>query len=329
MARLAISLSSAIGFVGLTSASAATIEEIRWTTDNLGRTLVVVTSSQPIGPGSYRVSRVENPPRAVVAIAGITSPFVPSTLAVDDRNTYRMRIGHHPETSPPELHVVFDLTDKTVEVIELRHRENRLDIFLGLPDEPAPTSTPSATVAPSPWLTATPRPSPTRSATSTPLPSYPDRPAPPVLPTAGVRVTTPTDRADDAGTRSVSLATPTPGDDAPTAAHVIDLAASARGDGTTLLRITADGVLPEGCARFFEVADDPPRIVVTIRNVSAPGLDRSIDIDDPLLERIRLVHDAEVSLGELHLVLHLTDPEVSVTELKQLGPHLVLQLARP
>lgn len=103
--------------------------------------------------------------------------------------------------------------------------------------------------------------------------------------------------------------------------------ASLRNDGSTLLRITANGRIPQGIARTLEITDAPPRIILSLRGMSAPDLPRTIDIGDPNLARIRLVHDAETSEGELHLVLHLERPGVSVIELNQVGPHLVLQLA--
>jgi len=65
---------------------------------------------------------------------------------------------------------------------------------------------------------------------------------------------------------------------------------------------------------------------VTIRGVTAPDLPRSIEVDDPNITRIRLIHDPEIAEGELHLVLHLTRSGISVTELEQVGPHLVVLL---
>ena len=113
------------------------------------------------------------------------------------------------------------------------------------------------------------------------------------------------------------------------ASRAIDITASHRGDGSTLLRITADGRLKNASARFLEVEGDQPRIVLTIRGITAPDLPRSMEIDDPNIDRIRLVHDGETSEGELHLVLHLNDSQVGVAELKQVGPHLVVRLAVP
>ena len=72
---------------------------------------------------------------------------------------------------------------------------------------------------------------------------------------------------------------------------------------------------------------DPPRIILTIRAVSAPDIPRTIEIGDPNLKRIRLIHDAETSMGELHLVLHLTRIGISVAEVNQVGPNLVVRLS--
>ena len=108
---------------------------------------------------------------------------------------------------------------------------------------------------------------------------------------------------------------------------MVDISAGDRGDGSTLLRVTADRRLPVGCLRTLEVAGDEPRIIVTLRGVSAPDLPRSLDLDDPLLERVRLVHDAETVEGELHLVLYPAGGRVFVSETAQVGPHVVVQLA--
>jgi hypothetical protein len=77
------------------------------------------------------------------------------------------------------------------------------------------------------------------------------------------------------------------------------------------------------------VAGDPPRIVVTMRGVSAPDLPRAIEFDDVNLRRIRLIHDAETSEGELHMLLQPSQTGVAITEMKQLGQHLVVVLSPP
>jgi hypothetical protein len=73
----------------------------------------------------------------------------------------------------------------------------------------------------------------------------------------------------------------------------------------------------------------PPRLIVSIRSVSAPNLPRTIDAGGPNVDRIRLVHGADTTSGELHLVLQLTHPGVRVVDQRQVGENLVLQLALP
>jgi hypothetical protein len=191
-----------------------------------------------------------------------------------------------------------------------------------------PSATATATETPSATATALETPSATATTTPTATPStmatYPDRPAPPVLPVAPEPATATPEPPQPI--RPPVDATPTPDPDPATAEKVVDVTASCRGDGSTLLRITADGRIPQGDARYLEVSGDPPRVVVTIRGLSAPDLPRSIAIDDPNIERIRLIHDAETIDGELHLVLHLTRSQISVVTMQQVGPNLVIQL---
>ncbi|MGD8440542.1 MAG: hypothetical protein PVG53_08390, partial [Holophagae bacterium] len=93
--------------------------------------------------------------------------------------------------------------------------------------------------------------------------------------------------------------------------------------------ITADGRLPRGHARVMTMSGVPPRLIVSIRSVSAPNLPRTIDAGGPNVDRIRLVHGADTTSGELHLVLQLTHPGVRVVDQRQVGENLVLQLALP
>jgi hypothetical protein len=123
------------------------------------------------------------------------------------------------------------------------------------------------------------------------------------------------------------LATATPDPDPAIAGRLLEVTASSRGDGTTLLRMTADGKIPLGSSRFIAVAGEPARIIVTMRALRAPDLPRTFSLDDPLIDRVRLIHDAETRDGELHLVLHLLRADTEVVEMQQVGPHLVLLLA--
>jgi hypothetical protein len=309
-------------------AAANIVEAISWDHDSSGHTTITIVCASPIDPSSFRTFPVTDPPRAVVVLKGITKPVRPNVMTIDDRHVIQLRLNHHEDRSPPELNVILDLKNETTRVLDLQHNGRRLVAVIGLP--PLPTATPIhlSSPVPSPRPTRVPS-TPTAVISPTNTPSYPDRAAPPVLPptvATSAAVPSPTTASAHA---FLTFPSPTPALDPETATRVVDISASLRSDGSTLLRITANGRLPHGCARTLEIADQPPRIVLTIQGISAPDLPRTISIGDPNLDRIRLIHDAETSTGELHLVLQLERAGVSVIELKQVGPHLVLQLAAP
>ena len=335
-------------FGGVRWAISNTVSAIGWDVDSSGRTTVTIVCAEPVDPESFRSFPIPDPPRAVIVLEGITNKVEPGLLTIENRDILRVRLGHHPERPIPELHIVLDLQSDEVQILDIRHDGNRLIAEVGtlprmvatsIPIDSPMTSPPvpllpSPTTPPTPLpLTPTPSPTPfahtpTPSSTPSPTPTasqpFPDRPAPPILPPPS-REPSPYPTIEP--TRAPhDLATPTPDPDPVTATRIVDIATSLRGDGSTLLRITADGRLPQGCARTLEVNDDPPRIILTIRGVSAPSLSRTLAVGDTNLDRIRLIHDAETSEGELHLLLYLARAGVAVTAMNQVGPNLAVQL---
>jgi hypothetical protein len=331
---------SAVGLLIATAAitaRASTISAVSWDHDDSGRTIVTVIGAEPISDSVFRTYPLEDPPRAVIVISGISEPVDPDQLVVGDRNIDRIRTIHHPERRPRELLVVLDLTPAGAEILALRADGNRLIAIVGAPtDDPEPPAVlppagpPPTAADPAAVQTPTALPSPTSTTTPTavlvpPTPraietlSHPDRPAPPALPRS-------TETAIVDSAPAPYLATPAPIAERITASRAVDVSASHRSDGSSLILITADGDLPPACARTLAVAADPPRIVISITGITAPGLGRSIELDDPNIARIRLIHDAEIAAGELHLVLHLARPDVEVQEIKQVGPNLVVRI---
>lgn len=333
-------------FGGLRWAIPNTVSAIGWDVDSSGRTTVTIVCAEPIDLESFRSFHLLDPPRAVIVVEGITKKVEPGILTIDNLHIQRVRLGHHADRPTPELHVVLDLQSDEVQILDIRHDGDRLIAEVGtlpkmvatsIPIDSPMTSPPvplppSPTTSPTPLpLTPTPSPTPfahTPTPSSTPSPTasqpFPDRPAPPILPPPS-REPSPNPTIEP--TRAPQdLATPTPDPEPATATTIVDIATSLRGDGSTLLRITADGRLPQGCARTLAVNDDPPRIILTIRGVRAPSLPRTLEVGDTNLDRIRLIPDAETSEGELHLLLYLARTGVSATALNQVGPNLVVQL---
>jgi len=262
---------------------------LHWESDASGAVAITITTNADLSAGSYRSYTVPSPPRIVVVIRGISQPLQPATYQVGGRFLDRIRSGLHAERSPPELHLVFDVTDDNVKVLELGHSGPDLRVVVGPPR---------------------PRPIPTPAPTRTPTPTV-EAPRPPVEPTI------------------IAMPTPFQPSTESLTPRVISLTANPRGDASTLVLVTADGPLPEGCARIMEVAGDRARIILTLVGVSAPDLPRTLELGDPVVERVRLIHDAETAAGELHLVFYLRDPDVTVSDINQVGANLVLRLVAP
>lgn len=321
-----------------------TVRAVSWDHNAAANTILTIACSEPIDPASFRSYPVPDPPRTVVVLKDIGGPVEPDVLTIGDHNVERVRLGYKQDRSEPELHIVLDLRSDAVELLDLRLEGTRLYAELGVSPlavatpTPAPSPSPMPPVTPSPTSstlpTPTPSPAPTHTAAASPTPVPPvivPAAAPPRL-AAGDAESPPVSELGSAvagskpppGTTVAEAERPSTG-----AIRVVDIAAGPRGDGSTLLRITADRRLPQGCARILEVDHDPPRIVLSIRGASAPDLRRSLDFEDANLDRVRLVHDAETSTGELHLVLQLSRSGVTASEMNQVGRHLVIRLTPP
>jgi hypothetical protein len=345
---------------------AVTVDGLSWEHDAAGRTVVTVSCSSPVDPATIRSYPLADPPRAVVVLAGARSRLDRLELEIGDRFVQRVRLVAAGTTAAPELLVVLDLADTTARIVDLRPDEQRLRAIVA-DDGPAPTVpsvAPTPTAAPLPTaVTPVPTPVPTSVPTAFPTPiatpvpteipnpaATPDpTPVPAPVATAmpiAPRLAIPTRRpalspsapaAPPSISTSVEPADPPPTVPAPVlptvatedgpARRIVELTAAPRGDGATVLLITADGRLPQGCARTLEMAGDPPRVVVSIRGLSAPDLPRTIELDDPVVATVRIVHDGEAEEGELHLVVQLGRPDAAVAAVNQVGRRLAILLA--
>lgn len=99
--------------------AATRIQAARWEPDGGGGS-VVLEANGGIVLRRVRHLRLEDPPRELVRITGISSPAEPDNVAVGSLLVARIRLGHHPELSPPELYVVVDLGSPTARVGELQ-----------------------------------------------------------------------------------------------------------------------------------------------------------------------------------------------------------------
>jgi len=341
-------LLAVIGSLAARDITAATLTSLSW--ENLGedRTAIVLSISGELAEEELRHYPLLDPAREVIVLSDTGTSISEGELVVSNRIIAKFRLVRHPERRPAELRVVIDLADPDARIVELSRSDGRIRVTLGSTGSFAPTptstsaptatSTPTATIPPpTPTATLTPTPTPIVEPSETPT-ATPTSPAqrtaatttstatPPISSSAAVAPPA-TDAPRPSESTGIAAPEPTPKVDPALATRIVEVAASPRVDGSSLVRITADGVLPTGAARYLEVDSEPPRVIVTIRGVAAPDLPRTVTLGDAIATSARLIHDPEIGVGELHLVLQLSGDGAAVAEMKQIGPHLVLRLA--
>lgn len=95
--------------------------------------LVTVFLDGPIEEWEYTVTRLNDPPRALVVIRGVTRPFPRAEIPVGTELVERLRVGFHPERPRSELHVVVDLADPGADLVRSEAEGQELRLFVGRP----------------------------------------------------------------------------------------------------------------------------------------------------------------------------------------------------
>jgi hypothetical protein len=95
------------------------IVDVTWDQGPSGTT-ISLTGDGTFADGSFGVLPLDDPPRILVRVNGITDGYPRHELAVGSSEVATIRIGHHPENRPPQLFVVLDLTDDLSAVTDTR-----------------------------------------------------------------------------------------------------------------------------------------------------------------------------------------------------------------
>jgi hypothetical protein len=98
-----------------------------------GRTVVTITGNGTFSDSVLRVAKLENPARVWIRIRGIESYYRPNEIAVDSPEVARVRIGHHPEESPPSIYVVLDLSLESVGIAGSEIRGDTIEVSVARP----------------------------------------------------------------------------------------------------------------------------------------------------------------------------------------------------
>ncbi len=112
------------------AAGALAVRDVSWTRRD-GRTTVSVQADQALPRDAVTVAVLSGPPRVLVAVRGVVRPFGRSLLQVGSREVETLRIGYHPDHDPPSLHVVLDLGDPGVGLLEQRVEGDRIVVTVG------------------------------------------------------------------------------------------------------------------------------------------------------------------------------------------------------
>jgi hypothetical protein len=95
--------------------------------------LVTVYLDGPIEEWEYTTTRLDAPPRALVAIRGVTRPFPRAEIPVGTDLVERIRIGFHPERPESELHLVVDLAGPEAALVRTETDGQELRLHVGRP----------------------------------------------------------------------------------------------------------------------------------------------------------------------------------------------------
>lgn len=111
--------------------------------------------------------------------------------------------------------------------------------------------------------------------------------------------------------------------------RLTELVISHRGDGSALVRVSADGRIEGSDLRFFAVRVPPPRNLLVIPGTGLPGEDATLTIRDGILCEIEVVFTDEDGPARTELTLHLASSEVSFEQASVKGNHAVIHLRPP
>ena len=112
--------------------SATRIEDI--TVRRIGdRTVVADRGNGEFEESMVRVAPMTDPARIWMRIRGIETFYRPNEIAVESPEVLRVRVGHHPEETPPSIYVVLDLADASAVLRDTSVRGDTIQVAVGLP----------------------------------------------------------------------------------------------------------------------------------------------------------------------------------------------------
>jgi len=94
-------------------------------------TTVVIRGNGVFDPSSIRSLRLEEPFRIWLSVSPIETFFKPNEIGVGSPEIERIRIGYHPEDSPPALYIVLDLAGGDVFLLDTNVQGDAIRLTVG------------------------------------------------------------------------------------------------------------------------------------------------------------------------------------------------------
>lgn len=96
--------------------------------------VVTLVADGTIAPPRVKRFRLGGPtPREVVVLTGMSEPFGRNQMPVAEGGVASIRTGFHTKRQGNEVHVVMDLSDPTLQLVDIRHLGKRLELIIGSP----------------------------------------------------------------------------------------------------------------------------------------------------------------------------------------------------
>ncbi|MCD4749380.1 MAG: hypothetical protein K8R59_08395, partial [Thermoanaerobaculales bacterium] len=112
------------------SAPATALKDVTWEMVD-GGTLVVIRGDGLFDRARVRDDGLSAPPRILIRLRDIRVSYRPLEIPVGSPEINLIRLGHHPEKTPPSMWVVFDLTDAGARVQSISTENDLVKILVG------------------------------------------------------------------------------------------------------------------------------------------------------------------------------------------------------
>jgi hypothetical protein len=113
-----------------TAGPADLVEDVSWRQTGAG-TEIVITGNGSFDEQWVSVLPMSAPPRILIRLRQIKEKYRAYELAAGTDEVLRIRLGHHPEQSPPALYVVLDVPDPSVHALGTVIEGNQVRVTVG------------------------------------------------------------------------------------------------------------------------------------------------------------------------------------------------------